>query len=213
MDPLVAVRIRLSTPFLCSMTKRSPNLYVIAGPNGAGKTTFANEFLPNYISCPHFVNADMIAQGLSPFSPKTAAIKAGRLLLEQIHCLADKRLDFGFETTLSGKSYFPFFKALKKSGYFIHLFFLWIPGVELSLKRIEDRVSKGGHDVPVSDVRRRFHRSIINFFNLYQPILHSWMLFVNSRPVPRLIAREHDGKIETVDKALFAQIKFLTEGR
>ena len=79
----------------------SPNVYIVAGPNGAGKTTFAREFLPNYVKCLEFVNADLIAEGISPFSPEQAAIRAGRLMIEQIHLLADRSSDFGFETTLS----------------------------------------------------------------------------------------------------------------
>ena len=82
----------------------SPNLHILAGPNGAGKTTFANEFLPDYMACLNFVNADLIAKGLSPFNPQSAAIKAGRLMLEQTYYFADQKLDFGIETTLSGKS-------------------------------------------------------------------------------------------------------------
>jgi len=82
----------------------APNLYIVAGPNGAGKTTFAREFLPNYANCLEFVNADLIAEGISPFSPEQAAVRAGRLMLEQIHLLGGKNRDFGFETTLAGKS-------------------------------------------------------------------------------------------------------------
>ena len=100
----------------------SPNLYVIAGPNGAGKTTFAKQFLPNYAECREFVNADLIAGGLSPFSPESAAILAGRLMLERIKELANQRKDFGFETTLSGKAYAGFLKDSKKIGYRIHIF-------------------------------------------------------------------------------------------
>lgn len=55
-------------------------VYIIAGPNGSGKTTFARLFLPDYVNCPNFVNADFIAQGLAPFGPRAAAIKAGKLL-------------------------------------------------------------------------------------------------------------------------------------
>lgn len=101
----------------------------------------------------NFVNADLIAQGLSPFSPRRAAIKAGRLVLEQIRSLAEKNVDFAFETTLSGKSYVRFLIALKKKGYTINLFFLWIPNVELALSRIKDRVAAGGHDVPAVDAK------------------------------------------------------------
>ncbi|MBI2496241.1 MAG: zeta toxin family protein, partial [Candidatus Omnitrophica bacterium] len=159
-----------------STKKRSPNVYVIAGPNGAGKTTFAKEFLPHYAKCENFVNADLIAQGLSPFSPEAAAMRAGRLLLEQIRLLAHKHSDFGFETTLSGITYVALLRRLKAQGYRIQLFFLWIPTVEMALARIADRVRRGGHDIPERVVRRRFHKGIQNFFTRYRPLLDLWML-------------------------------------
>ncbi|MBI3320965.1 MAG: zeta toxin family protein [Candidatus Omnitrophica bacterium] len=186
--------------------KRFPSLYVIAGPNGAGKTTFAKEFLPHDAKCENFVNADLIAQGLSPFSPAAAGIKAGRLLLKQIREFAKRRVDFAFETTLAGKTYVPFFRRLKQRGYAIHLFFLWIPSVELAVARIKSRVAEGGHDVPIPDVRRRFGRSVQNFFNVYRPLLDSWTLFDNSTTRPSLIAEEKGGKLAIVDAELFAEI-------
>ena len=97
--------------------EKTPSLYVVAGPNGAGKTTFARTFLPEYAQCREFVNADLIASGLSPFSPDAAALQAGRLLLEQIRLLASRRSDFGFETTLSGVTYVSLFQKLKAEGY------------------------------------------------------------------------------------------------
>lgn len=182
------------------------NVYIIAGPNGAGKTTFAKKFLPEYAKCPNFVNADLIAQGLSPFLPRLAAMKAGRLVLEQIYGLAEKNLDFAFETTLAGKSYLSFLKSLKNKNYSIHLFFLWIPNPELALARIKERMADGGHDVPAADVRRRFHRGIYNLFKLYKPILDSWMLFNNSGATPTLIAEERERKVSIIDKDLFDRI-------
>ena len=156
--------------------KKSPQIYIIAGPNGAGKTTFATEILPRDAGCFDFVNVDMIAGGLSPFAPQKAAFRAGRLVLEQIHLLANRGLDFAFETTLSGKTYIKLLKDLKKKGYQILIFFLWIPTVKLALERIATRLRNGGHDVAEFVVRRRFDRSLHHFFKYYQPLVDSWAL-------------------------------------
>jgi len=187
------------------MQKR--NVYIIAGPNGSGKTTFARQFLPQYVKCPHFVNADLIAEGLSPFSPKKAAIKAGKLVLEQVRDFADRHVDFAFETTLSGKSYRNLLEDLKTRNYRIFLFFSWIPHPQLAIARIKDRVAYGGHHVPQEDVKRRFHRSIDNFFNLYMSLLDSWYIFDNSSIKPSLIAKSvRPGKIEIFDQILYTKI-------
>jgi len=182
------------------------NVYVIAGPNGSGKTTFAKEFLPNYAKCSNFVNADLIALGLSPFSPQQAAIKAGKLVLQQIRDFADKGVDFSFETTLSGKTYLRHFQDLKEKGYKLHLFFLWIPSSQLAIVRIKDRVAEGGHHVPSDDVKRRFERSVANFFKRYWPLLDSWLLFDNSREKPKLIAKKNNSHIDIIRNKLFQEI-------
>ena len=144
----------------------APNLYIVAGPNGAGKTTFAREFLPNHAECLEFVNADLIAGGLSPFYPEKVAIRAGRLMLAQIHLLASQNRNFGFETTLAGKSYVRFLTNIKAQGYRIHLYFLWVKNVDIAIERTADRVRRGGHSISEDVVRRRFSRGIPNFFNL-----------------------------------------------
>lgn len=185
---------------------KNKNVYIIAGPNGSGKTTFARKFLPNYAKCQNFVNADLIALGLSPFSPTLAAIKAGRLVLEQVRNLAEKKVNFAFETTLSGKSYLGFLKALKKKGYSVDIFFLWVPNTELALNRIRDRVVGGGHDVPAIAVKRRFYGGLYNFFKYYMKLADTWLLFNNADAIPRLIAKEKNGKTEVIDKELFAKI-------
>lgn len=191
---------------------RIKNVYVVAGPNGAGKTTFAREFLPHYAKCPNFVNADLIAQGLSPFIPRAAAIKAGKLVLTRIRDFAGIGADFGFETTLSGKTCLNLFKRLKACGYRVHVFFLWVPGPSLSLIRIKDRVASGGHDVPAEDIERRFGRSIANFFKLYKPLVNSWVLFNNAGTKPVLIAKGNNGHTEIIDGMLFENITESFEG-
>jgi predicted ABC-type ATPase len=185
----------------------SRNVYIIAGPNGAGKTTFAREFLPNYAACRNFVNADLIAAGISPFSPVAAAIRAGRLMLEEIELLSTRGEDFGFETTLSGRVHLNIIRKLKKRGYAVHLFFLWIPDVELALSRVRDRVLKGGHDVPSDVVRRRFERSTRSFFLQYRPLADVWVLFDNSKPTPSVIAEDRDGNLRIIKRDSYDDLK------
>jgi predicted ABC-type ATPase len=180
-----------------------PQLYVIAGPNGAGKTTFARKFLPLYVECIEFINVDLIADGISPFAPERASIQAGRIMLEQIHLLSSRSCDFSFETTLSGKTYIKFLKDLKKKGYQIHLYFLWITTVDLALERIATRVRSGGHDISEVIVRRRFNKSLSHFFKLYQPLVDSWTIFDNSSDVPKMIAFEESGKLKIIEPEIF----------
>ena len=180
-----------------------PNLYIIAGPNGAGKTTFARKFLPDYAKCLEFVNVDLIANGISPFDPERAALRAGRIMLEQIHSLAGRGVDFGFETTLSGRTYVKLLQEMKRKEYLIHIFFLWISDVGLALERIKLRVRNGGHHIPEVVVRRRFGRSLPNFLRVYKPLADSWTIFDNSGDVPKIIAFEESGKLELIDPVLF----------
>ncbi len=181
----------------------SPSAYIIAGPNGAGKTTFAREFLPNYADCRNFVNADLIAQGVSPFSPETAAVRAGRLMLEEISLFMRRGADFAFETTLSGRGHLNLLRHLKKQGYGVHVFYLWVSSVDLALSRIRERVLRGGHDVPEAVVRRRFDRSIANFLVHYRPLADSWILYDNSLEIPEVVAFERQGRLRIVEASLY----------
>lgn len=187
--------------------KKTLELFVIAGPNGAGKTTFARTFLPRFAKCSEFVNADLIAGGLSPFAPGAAAIEAGRIMLGKIDGLAAQRHTFAFETTLSGRGYLALFKRLKTAGYKIHVLFLWLPRVELAIQRVKDRVRRGGHSVPEHDIRRRFGRGVRNLLTQYHPLVDTWTLFDNSGSRPQLIARADGGVVVEIDSSLFLKIK------
>jgi predicted ABC-type ATPase len=167
-------------------TKR-PVCIVIAGPNGAGKTTFAREFLPKDTRVVHFVNADLIASGLSPLRPELAALAAGRLFLKELDRLAKARLDFAFESTLSGLVYLNRLKRWKAAGYRIELIYLRLSSPRLALRRIAARVKQGGHNVPRADVLRRFTRSWNNFQNVYQLLADEWTLYDNSGSKPRVL--------------------------
>jgi predicted ABC-type ATPase len=175
-----------------------PKVYIIAGPNGVGKTTFAREFLPNYADCKNFINADLIAQGVSPFSPEAAAIRAGRLMLIETNRFGKRRIDFGFETTLSGRSLLDPIVQLRNWEYEVHFFYLWVSNVELALDRVRERVLRGGHNVPEAVVRRRFYRSIGNFLTNYRRFAKSWTLFDNSGETPTIVAFELDHKLSII---------------
>ena len=151
-----------------------PTIHIVAGSNGAGKTTFATQFLPKFAKCNEFVNADLIAKGLSPFNPDTAAFSAGRIVLERIRDFIHKKISFGFETTLSGKTYLKILSDAKKNGYQIHIYFLWLPSANLAISRIADRVREGGHDIPSDAVRRRYVSGVQNFFREYSKIADTW---------------------------------------
>lgn len=164
-----------------------PRCIVIAGPNGAGKTTFAREFLPKDAGVIHFVNADLIAGGLSPLRPEIAALAAGRLFLAELDRLARARVDFAFETTLSGLIYLARLRRWKSAGYRIEIVYLRLSSPRLALQRIASRVKQGGHHVPRADVLRRFTRGWTHFQTVYRPLADAWAVYDNSGQEPRLL--------------------------
>jgi len=166
---------------------RNPRCIIIAGPNGAGKTTFAREFLPKDAGVVHFVNADLIAGGLSPLRPELAALAGGRIFLAELDRLARARVDFAFETTLSGLVYLHRLKCWRAAGYRIEITYLRLPSPRLALRRISARVRQGGHNVPRADVLRRFARGGTNFQKFYRPLADAWAVYDNSGDTPRLI--------------------------
>jgi predicted ABC-type ATPase len=189
------------------MPRKPANCFIIAGPNGAGKTTFATEFLPRYANCRNFINPDLLARAYSPFDPDAGMLRAGRTVLKRIAEFTAARTDFAFETTLSGRRYAPLLRRVKSAGFRLHMFYLWIPGPELALLRIRDRVESGGHNVSERDVRRRFGRTLGNLFSLYRPLLDSLHCFANSSDTPRLIFKDEAGHTMIGDAALYEQLR------
>jgi predicted ABC-type ATPase len=187
------------------VSKRRPTIHLIAGPNGAGKTTFAREFLPE-ADVVEFLNADLLAAGLSPLDPRRMALRSGRLLLERWKELVDMRCDFAFESTLSGRTYLHMLQNAKQEGYRVHLCYLWLPSVSLCLRRIKQRVRKGGHDVPPSDVRRRFGSSLRNVFAHYLPLADRVALFDASSSPPRTIARWSKNGFECIVPEVYEEV-------
>ena len=169
-------------------------ILIIAGPNGAGKTMFATEYLPNEANCPSFINADLIAAGLSPFRPHLAAVGAGRLMLNMIRDYVKRGESFAFETTLSGRSYARSIPRWQARGYRVELFFLRLRTPEIAVARVKQRVLEGGHDVPETVIRRRFHAGWHNFQIIYRDLVDDWEIYDNSADTFVLLGkRDSDG--------------------
>jgi predicted ABC-type ATPase len=164
-----------------------PKILIIAGPNGAGKTTIARDFLTREADYRAFINADLIAAGLSPFAPDQAAIQAGRLMLQEIARQIDGRKSFAFETTLSGRSYARLIPQWRERGYIVTLIFIRLSNVEMSINRVAERVRRGGHNIPEDVIRRRFPLGLANFESIYKRLVDRWMLYDNSGDSPVLV--------------------------
>lgn len=160
---------------------------IIAGPNGAGKTTFAREFLPNEAGCPIFINADLIAAGLAPFAPESAALQAGRLMLRELARHFSVGDSFAFETTLSGRGYLHHIREWQAAGYQVKLIFLQLDHADEAIARVAQRVRQGGHNIPEGTIRRRFAAGKHNFAHIYAPQVDAWALYDSSGPQPILL--------------------------
>ena len=168
--------------------------YIVAGPNGAGKTTFATEFLPSEAECLNFINADLIANGLSPFQPDKVAIEAGKIMIRQMNEFVRNKESFAFETTLSGKEYAKKIRDWKSQSYEIIIYYLKLPSVDLAIERVRLRVSQGGHNVPEDTIRRRYDRSWENFQHIYKDLADSWTVFDTSGEIPLIIEDSEDNQ-------------------
>ena len=180
------------------------NLYIVAGCNGAGKTTASFTILPETLNCREFVNADEIAAGLSPFQPEKAAFQAGRIMLGRIKHLLNENVNFAIETTLASKTYKNTILKAQETGYNITLLFFWLQTVELAKKRVEKRVSEGGHDIEPNIIERRYINGIRNLFDIYMPIVDEVLVFDNSEGKHELIAK----KINNAEIAILNKNKF-----
>lgn len=181
------------------MLEEGPSLVVLAGPNGAGKSTTAPSLLQGTLGVAEFVNADVIARGLSGFQPEAAALAAGRVMLSRMRQLASERVSFAFETTLANRLLAKWIRRLVHEGYRFHLVFLWLPSSDFAVARVAQRVRTGGHAVPEEVIRRRYETGLRNFFGLYQPIASRWWLYDNSGATPRLVASGEKRKVTRIE--------------
>jgi predicted ABC-type ATPase len=186
-----------------------PQVVVVAGPNGAGKSTIAPDIVRNAFGIGEFVNADTIARGLSQFTPENVALPAGRVFLDRIHGLAKDRESFSFETTLAARTFAPALRRMQRDGFLVHVIYLWLPSADMAVQRVAARIRGGGHAIPEADIRRRYDRSLGNFFNIYRQIADSWLMLDNSSgSAPRPIAwRNLGGPLQIARSGPWEQLR------
>ncbi|MFZ1575869.1 MAG: zeta toxin family protein [Chromatiaceae bacterium] len=165
----------------------TPTCWIIAGPNGAGKTTFALEYLPGVTGCSHFINADLIAAGLSPLAPERELLAASRIFLQVIEERIRQREDFAFETTLAGRAYLGLVERLHGDGWRVELVYLALPSMEMSKLRVAERVAHGGHAVPVAAIERRFPRRLRHLLDDFSYRVDRCTCFMNDGNNPALV--------------------------
>jgi len=186
---------------------KKPVCYIIAGPNGAGKTTFAMHYLANEANISTFINADFIARGLSPLNPSSSIITAGRIFLREISAHSKKRINFAFESTLSGIGYTKLLEKMKKDNWNIILVYLWLESVHLSRERIQERIKGGGHGIPEDAILRRYPKSLRNLFYRYMPLCDSVLCFNNSSRIPKLIFENSENELLIHDSVKYAEMQ------
>ena len=191
--------------------KPSPRVVIFAGPNGAGKSTHADAILAA-LGMETFVNADYIARGLSGRNTDAVAFEAGRIMLKRLHQLGDAGADFAFESTLSSRTFASFLRTLKARGYRVAIYYFSLTNAQLAIRRVKLRVDLGGHDVPSDVVRRRFGRSLRNFFNLYAPLADEWTLFDNSSsPLALTVAAQTAQKLTVTETTTWLKLQKLSK--
>jgi predicted ABC-type ATPase len=175
-------------------------MIVVGGPNGAGKTTFVRETQANY-GFP-YLGADEIAAKIRPESPESVAFEAGRLFITEFDSLIKSETSFVVESTLSGRSFRNSVQAARDAGYLIYTTFVFVDTAEKSISRVAERVRHGGHHVPTVDLRRRFQRCLVNFWDVYRPLSDRWSLVYNQ--VGRIsVAKGEAGVVTVYDEVLF----------
>jgi predicted ABC-type ATPase len=190
-----------------------PTCWIIAGPNGAGKTTFALQYLPYIAQCSRFINADLIAAGLSPLAPDRQLLAASRLFLKEIEACIQQRENFAFETTLSGRTYLKLIRRLRSQGWRVELIYLALPSPEISRQRVAERVSHGGHNIPLADIQRRFPRSLTNLLDHFSAEVDFCQCFMNNDAQQELVFEQKGESRNIVNDTYYQYLIALKESR
>jgi predicted ABC-type ATPase len=154
-----------------------PRLTIIAGANGCGKSTLTSR--SSFIYRTPLLDPDAISKALQPGIPGASAVAAARQVLISAGKHIERGESFAVETTLAGKHYLRMMVDARNRGFEVVLVYIGTENVEINLGRIRNRVLAGGHDVPESDVRRRYQRSFKSLLIAMERADHT-ILFDNS---------------------------------
>ena len=183
-----------------------PVLYILAGANGSGKSTISRVFLP--AEGVAYVNPDDIAKDMDPQFPEKARIAAGREALRRTDDFIRSLTSFAIESTLSGIAYAKTISRARAAGFKVVVIYVFVDSPDVCMARIASRVSRGGHDIPEEDVRRRYWKSKKNFWNVYAPIVDYWMLLYNGESQVVMVAKKNDdGEVAVFSNPLLELFK------
>ena len=178
-----------------------PELLVVAGPNGAGKTTLAIDYASK--SGVTYIGADAIAETLAPQDPASVRLESGRRFLQSVHDHLSRKESLIVETTLSGRTFRHTIASAKPLGFKVTIVYLFLKSADVCVARVSQRVRKGGHDVPEADIRRRFSRSVANFWTIYREMGDSWVILYNETSQLLDVAAGSNQNISVRDTTLF----------
>jgi len=185
-------------------------LIIVGGPNGSGKTTLAKELIADQKIT--YISADDIAFELAPDNPESVRVQAGKEFFKRLESAIMNKENVLIESTLSGKSLLSLIDRYQREhDYAISIVFVYLANAEVCVERVAIRVEKGGHMVPVDDIKRRFSRSLTNFWNLYRKLSDSWYLYYNSDDSFEVVARNVDKEKFVLDEQLFSNFRAMVK--
>jgi len=183
------------------MDKKNKILYIIAGANGSGKSTLASVLLQEKQL--KFLNADEIAKEIAPDNINKVPISAGKQYFKRLAEFFDADNSFAIETTLSGKNIIKIINRAKEQNYKIILVYSFLQNCTTCIERVKTRVENGGHNVPESDIVRRYYKSIVKFWSEYKNTVDEWMLFYNGYDyAPVIVSFGSNEKYDIINKEM-----------